>query len=568
MTTPSSYVRHLPPALWDIPHGEGELALPDFLRLFEAVLTGVGDRAVGHGDHDHLPLSVLIDRIPLLLDPWKTPTPSGIPAHFPQAVDADFLKWLASWVALELPEWDGHPELDEYQQRKATAEIAAAHRLRGLRRGLAMSVDLFTVAAARPRVTIDDGNKIRVVLPRAGRFAEVASLASPNPVTFGAGVDALIAPQCLALAPNGDVIVGDTGITSTAATMPEKTDGRVWRMAADTGLLSPRPLLPFLGAVAPPAAVPPAASIAPRALAIHPAQAGRAEQLYVLEQNRLIVYDAPYDKPESAKAVGGTPLADALVEPIAMAVQPSGEVIILDRGKAASGIAAETCIITVTPQTWRVATHQLPDVKEPLALLMRSDKELLIGDGGTQTSLGAGALVRVKRDDSGRWKTDERFAGGPLVAPTGIVAAPGNQVYVLDAGLRPFIPEPGSQFDVLIAEQAAVYLMDVVNPVSAERLTEAAQFVYPVGMVGTPARLLVCDPGQPERSGGSSDFARTRVRPFTFGVVVHFTRSAERPGEDEDPLITPEQRQARVRAAIARLIQEQKPAHTVILEVS
>ena len=171
----SSYRRSLPPVLWDSPP-EGDdpsaatgFGVGTFLLAFEKLLTGLDDDvAIRHdaGDareHTHDSIAAEIARIAELFDPWRSP--------------ARFLPWLASWVALEFPTLQDTPLWDEYQQRKATDEIAGIHRLRGLKDGLNSALELFGVASTRPRVAIDDGNKLLTVTPRTGTVAAVTARA-------------------------------------------------------------------------------------------------------------------------------------------------------------------------------------------------------------------------------------------------------------------------------------------------------------------------------------------------------------------------------------------------------
>src|SRR5436309_10176791 len=89
-TDQSSYIRYLPPVLWE---GDNPL-LRRLLLVFEKILTGIDDDVpIPHNDHVHEAIEVLISQNYRLFDPWQAP---------PQ-----FLDWLASWVDLELPQvWD------------------------------------------------------------------------------------------------------------------------------------------------------------------------------------------------------------------------------------------------------------------------------------------------------------------------------------------------------------------------------------------------------------------------------------------------------------------------------
>src|SRR4051794_38632918 len=103
----SEYLRYLPPFLRESsptsrpggPDGD-ELALADFLLIFQKILTGV--RKDGAEDPVEItrqgdgrafePLEAVIDQLDRFFDPFRT--------------DDAFLPWLASWVGLELrPDW-------------------------------------------------------------------------------------------------------------------------------------------------------------------------------------------------------------------------------------------------------------------------------------------------------------------------------------------------------------------------------------------------------------------------------------------------------------------------------
>src|SRR5688572_25997146 len=92
----SSYLRFLPPVLWEREPPAPAFSLGGMLRIFEKILTGLDDaEVIAHDDHEHEPIERVISRLHRLFDHRYAP--------------ADSLPWLVSWVALELPElWDDY----------------------------------------------------------------------------------------------------------------------------------------------------------------------------------------------------------------------------------------------------------------------------------------------------------------------------------------------------------------------------------------------------------------------------------------------------------------------------
>ena len=138
MTDQSRFLRYLPPVL-EAAAETNQLPLGDLLRVFEKILTGVDDSermlhlpAGETEDHPHEALKQVIDNLYRLFDPWSI-QPDVLPwlTSYP-----DFLSWLASWVALDFPTLQGKPLWDEYQQRRAVADMASVYKQRGLKAGL------------------------------------------------------------------------------------------------------------------------------------------------------------------------------------------------------------------------------------------------------------------------------------------------------------------------------------------------------------------------------------------------------------------------------------------------
>ncbi len=542
MADVSSYLRYLPPVLWQDGPAPPEFSLGTMLRIFEKILTGIDDDVtVVHGDHTHPAITDLVARQYQLFDPWRTPP--------------EFLPWLASWVGLEFPTLQDVPLWDEYQQRKATAEIAGIDRLRGLRAGLNRYLDLFSVGLTRPRVTLDDGRRLLVTTPVPGQLAPLAAMVTQGPLLSGPTgpvlAEGLIRPWCATPAPDGSLFVGDIGVPGSVA-LPLKS--RVWRISAAgrydlTGTPPvPRPLapdtLPLTQVVA---------------LAVRPAQTGLPETLYVLDRSgKLYGLPAPYVS-TSASLVTSLVVGNTTLWPVALAVDTNGDLLVLDRGDG-PGTVNPPKVITVKPSPLTVTRTSLATVREPLSLIVQPDGKLVVGDGGNQEPAGPaqfpGNLVLVDRSGATWVETALLAAANPLVAPTGL-ARVGTQLYVLDAGLKPFAPPITDPFVLNVAEPAAVYAVDLsTTPATVTPATESGNLAFPTGLAAGGGRLFVCDPGQPEVAGLIPVWSR--LLPFRFDVVIHFVDSRLPTDPDERATV-----QRQVVGNIRGIVEQQKPAHTL-----
>jgi phage tail-like protein len=542
----SSYLRRLPPVLW-----QGDPAPPGFslgttLRIFEKVLTGIDDDVdVRHGDHTHPAIGDLVARQHELFDPWRTPP--------------EFLPYLASWVGLRFPTRQGQPLWNEYQQRRATAEISGIERQRGLRDGLNRYLDLYTVGLTRPRVTLDDGRPLLVTRPRPGRLAPLAGLVTQGPVLAGGLAtgavvsDGLIRPQCVTTALDGSTLfVGDTGAPSGSG-VPLKS--RVFRISATGGYdltgTPPHPQ-PLVGSdvITSPVA----------ALAVRPAADGLPENLYILDRSgKLYALPAPYAGKTATQVTTVAPGGNTTIAPVAMALDTNNDLLILDRGDG-PGTINPPKIITVKPSPLGVTRKNLTTVQEPLSLLVQPDGKLIIGDGGNQAPTGPaqfpGNLVQVTR--SGAIWTEAVLlpAANPLIAPTGL-ARSGGRLYVLDAGLKPFTPPNVDPFVLDVAEPTVVYAVDLAaSPVTVTPATEPGNAVSPAGLAVSGDRLVVCDPGQADVSGGQVS-TWSRLLPCRIDVVIHFVRSRLPSPDDPGRQTVMNQVISTVRA----VVDQRKPAH-------
>jgi phage tail-like protein len=540
MSEQSSYLRHLPPVLWQDEPAAPEFSLGGMLRIFEKILTGIPDGiSVPHGDHDHAAITDQIGALDRLFDPWTAP--------------ALFLPWLASWVALELPSLQGIPLWDEYQQRKVIAEIARIYRQRGSKAGLNMYLSLYAVGSTRPRVALDDGTRVLWVTPAAGAAAPVTGLVLQGPAVAGStvSVPGVTRPWCVAVSSDGSLLIGDIAVP---AGTPVSLKNCVWHMdqvgSYDLAGAPPEPQPVAPGTL-------PLTTVV--ALAMRPAQAGVPETLYVLDlTGRLYAVPAPFP---ASPAVQVTALAapGTSVWPVAMTVDPdSGDLLILDRGVQPPD-PATVQIITVRPSPLNVTRTALKTVTEPLSVAAGSGGILLVGDGGDQapaTPAGfPGNLVRVDRSTA-TWAESLLLPGNnPLTAPTGIARTADGQLYVLDAGVKPFAPSD-DPFICAVAEDAGVFHIDLAAmPATAVRITGPAPFVYPTGMAAAADRLVICDPGQPDVAGLQT--YTSRVRPFQFDAIIHFADSRLPTDQAARQLVL-----SQAVGNISSIIEDQKPAHT------
>jgi len=104
-------------------------AAPNFLGRF---LLGFEKLLLGLGEPEELGLEETIAKIHGYFEPGAEMAPD-------QRAPAEFLPWLAGWVALTLRE-----DWDELRQRDLIAKAASLYRLRGTRRGVEEFLRIFT----------------------------------------------------------------------------------------------------------------------------------------------------------------------------------------------------------------------------------------------------------------------------------------------------------------------------------------------------------------------------------------------------------------------------------------
>ena len=542
MADKSSYLRFLPPVLWQAEPAAPEFSLGTALRIFEKLLTGIDDGVVvQHAAPDgtvrqYDGIEQVIARLHRLFDPWTTPP--------------EFLPWLASWVSLEFPEiWD------EYQRRKVTGQIVQIYRKRGLKRGLDEYLDLYTVAEKRPRIAVDDGGRLLFAAPVLGRFATITPLIAHGPSPRRDKTLALngaVQPRCVARASDGTLIIGGPG---TPLYWPTSVDEAVWAIPPPGRYtMSGTPPQPVPIGPSPWIAANPGAPVFPVAVAIDTQVPWR---VYVLDAVVNVLQTALYRLPSPTFA----PVAQiatkqqlGMVNPVAMAFDPgNGHLLILDRG-AGPG-AAKVIDVTVAP--FAKTDHALAQVIEPLSLAVLGNGNLIIGDGREQNLPTAADLVHVDRTNPLAWVESRLLAAvpagsNPLVAPTGLASVSATQLLVLDSGLKPVVPSAATPFNAEIAEPASLYWVDLGQaPPVVSRASETKSLVAPRGMVFDGTLAFICDPGQPQTAGLEPRVFRALAHEF--GVIVHFSK--------QRPTTQPERR--KILGNIREIVAGGKPAQTL-----
>ncbi len=128
----SRYLGYLPAIFQQNDQGEQATFLGRFLLAFEQVLTGLGDPSAPG-------IEELLDGIPGALDGIQRYFEPGPGQEDNQRAPAEFLDWLAGWVALAL-----RADMDEVRQRDLIARAVTLYRMRGTKRGLEEMITIYT----------------------------------------------------------------------------------------------------------------------------------------------------------------------------------------------------------------------------------------------------------------------------------------------------------------------------------------------------------------------------------------------------------------------------------------
>ncbi|TKK89558.1 hypothetical protein FDA94_09210 [Herbidospora galbida] len=462
--------------------------LGDLLMVFEKLLDGIDDDAPASSP----PLAQLIETLPDLYDPART--------------RADLLPWLAGWLGFELP-----PGWTVEQRRRVIAGIMDLHLRRGTRAGLAGLLDLAVAAPDRQRVTVDSGGK--VLFARAdGRVHTLVSQgpyirAAPNRTLAYPG---LVSPQCLALTPGGDLLVGDAG---GIGGRPAPGVWRITRTGAYADLTGGPPVPRPLGSAA-------WNLTAPVAVAVDPAAAGWILYVLDIQQTGLRLSRLTAANPFQEEIVPVHATVRNVVD-VTAAVVDGGHLLILNR-RDRRIVDVDLAASAAEPRT-----IALTGLTAPRSLTVTGDR-YIVGDtrpeapadlfqvpkaGGAPVPLLAGVPE----------------AGNPLLAPYAVIQEDARVLLVLDVGLQPD-QDPARPYLRRSLRPAALYRVDLrPNPPRVTRVSEPGGMVFPRGMVRHEGTVYLCDGGEPlsrnETAPNGVPRRNLRASANELAVIVHFVRA-------------------------------------------
>ena len=547
MTQLSSYLQYLPPTLWSR-ESDPHQFMGQMLCIFEKILTGIDDGvALTHAGQVDRPFEQIIDELPQLFDPWRTPLA--------------YLPMLAAWLGAEQPAWlEGElPAQREALLRPLASALAAIYQQRGTKAGLLKYLDIYATAYGQPRITVDDGEALFRARSGDDGMARLITIARSHTVTVGqppVTVTVLLHPVAIATSHSGSIFLADAGDPDATTSIP----AAIWRLT-ETGEVTysgspPRPTPLHVGTPL----------LIPTALLVD------GEDIYLTDLGDGPVTDTARASLYRFTTAGGPPEKVALPDkwatrPVDMTLNAIGNLIILDRGAHPSagdppsqeGAAADTRLIVLerSPlRAWKVSeTHKIAGITEPTALAIDSQGRLVIADAGDQSSTTPARLIRI--DPADGWKSssllDEIAPGGhPLIFPTSIVFESDTTLLICDSGLRWGIDSEGDSLHRVMADPAAIYRCDLGQPPPAVTLVSRdRRLVMPTKLALDPAgQLLIADRGELRHSSPRRNW---RAGNSEFGVVVHFSHQRASSVEQRE----------RLRGELIGEIAAYKPAHCV-----
>jgi phage tail-like protein len=452
----------------------------------------------------------------------------------PWRAQSEFLPWLASWVALTL-----HPDWSEYQKRKLISQMAGIYQQRGLKQGIYTYLDIYAVAAAQPRVVVDDGEAMFHPRFAADRTAALAAFAHSNtasPVSDPTKtVSVLVHPSGVGVDSANRYFVCDPADMELAVPRRPALWRVSWTGEVDfgpvVGLPMPMPTPLFSGN---PFHLPCAITV------------DATDRVAILDTGNItsatmhpgaIFRFTPPAYPIATVIDEFSAPAFPAIHPVDMALDGAGNFVVLDRGRHPLGNppagSSNPRIVVVSEGPLAVALHPLAAVKEPTCILAAPLGKFLITDARDQATTTPADILSV---DPGAGFATTSLLGGmapgtnPLVFPTGMVWEAPGVLLVADRGLRwGFVIDPGNR---TMAEPPHLYRVDLTQaPPVVTRVTTQRQLVHPTKLAWDKKnRLLITDRGEtmddiPQRNwrAGSNEF----------GVTVFFsnqrpTTSAER----------------------------------------
>jgi phage tail-like protein len=526
----SRYLQYLPAVLWE--RQETRESLGAFLQIFEKLLTGVDDGVVvqGKNGRTYPPIEAQIARVHRLFDPSIAPI--------------EFLDALASWVGLEFPKAGNDYLWDEFQRRKLTAGILQVYGRRGLRDGINRYLELYTVAATRPRIAVDDGIRILGAEPVLGVMVRIEDmvtlgperadlgspdeLPAPSPGVPPSLTEGIVRPLAVAASPtDGSLFVTDHGTPSRW--LPAIKPG-VWRVPQDG---------------APPKRLGDAAFAPqfPVGVALH-ASSGN---LYVVDATGLYEFVPPFTD-ATKKDIGAR-------GPVAVCALADGHLLILDRGPMfQTGSPAVPALVDVQLQPFTVRRTPITGVVEPMSLCVTPRGQVIVGDGREQDRATPADLMIVDRG-SGAATSILGATRSRLAAPVALIAEDETHILVLDLGLKPYsaiLDSSLANFVRHIAEPAMLYRVTLGAAPTIEAASTTGSLVFPTGMAVARGKVFISDKGEFAEAPSEAAPRVWRAVVHEFGVAVYFAQSRQPPDAER----------RRILHDIQEIVEREKPAQS------
>jgi phage tail-like protein len=502
------------------------------LLIFERILTGTPDGiSIRHGTHLDYNFEKTINELTQMYNPLKT--------------KKDFLPWLASWVALTLPE-----DLSEYQKRKIISNIVSIYQKQGLKEGLHAYLDIY-VTEAKPRIAIDDGDAILRATFLDNGTATLYTVAHSSEVSLKERItNVLLHPAAIAADINNNYIVVDKSekpvlwkVSSTGEIIFEVGD----KSSPKIPIPVPKPFYSGNPLNNPTAVVVDSHnrySVVDIGTTIDETSINSA----------IYRFGQPINNPSINTIIdqSSNPPLPA-VHPVDMILDKSENFVVLDRGiHPPEGHTKPQIIVVSEVPPMEATPHLLTKVVEPTALTMDSNGRFIVADSKDQFDYTPADLIIV--DPKTGWSETSLLDGvlpneNPLIYPTGLAFENLHSLYVCDVGIRWGYDD--DEANRKMAEPAAIYRIDLLQtPPAISRVTYERKLVYPTKMIlDRKGKLIVTDQGDYIQTVPPKEW---RAKANEFGVSVLF--SQQRPTSPED--------RNKTRQKIRNIVDEQKPANT------
>ena len=475
------------------------------VKLIDGVSVTHGGRAISDFESQ-------IDRLSSTFNPWRT--------------RPEFLDWLASWVALELPaDWS------EYQKRRLISQMTRIYQQRGLKQGIYTYLDIYAVSPAQPRITVDDGEAIlhaRFAPDGGAVLRAVAHSNTVSPVSLPTRtVSPLLHPMGLAFDSSNQMFVCDAGDTTLSVPRPPA----LWRVSATGSVDYGPPVAPLPMPMPTPlyAGLPlrrPCAVTVDSINRVAVLDSGNITS--ATTQRGAIFRFAPPLYALTTVITDTVALPFHAIHPVDMTLDAAGNFIVLDRGRhplgnPPSGSTNPQIVVVSEVPALTSVPHPLPGVAEPTAIIAEPGGTFIVADAGNQMTATPANLWRV--NPAAGWTVTSLLGAmpagtNPLVFPTGMVWRGANVLLVCDTGLRwGFVGDPSNR---VMAETPHLYMVNLGGPAPVIlRVTRERHLVTPTKMAwDRNGKLLITDRGEAQNNAPNRNW---RAGVNEFGVSVFFS---------------------------------------------